>query len=141
MTEISIYQFVKEKLIIHGVENTPDGQLTLTDLKLFSLFVDLERAARESSFDAVQSASSNIEKYLSSLEKRQLIAFVYMYFRFSNFTPSRILLDEHLEDGGVRKCNEFKRQISDEEALIGLWASVKYHQVGERLLGVVYSRS
>ncbi|MCI5084439.1 MAG: hypothetical protein MRY67_00860, partial [Rhodovulum sp.] len=76
MTEASIYQFVKDKLITHGVDRTSDGRLTLTDQKLFSLFVDLERAARESSFDAVQSASFRIEEYLSSLEKRQLIAFV-----------------------------------------------------------------
>ena len=67
MTEVAIYQFVKEKLINHGVDKTLDGQLTLTDQKLFSLFVNLERATRESSFDAVQSASSRIEEYLSSL--------------------------------------------------------------------------
>ena len=141
MSEISIYQFVKEKLITHGVDKTPDGRLALTDQKLFSLFIDLERAAREGSFDTVQSASFRIEEYLSSLTKRQLMAFVYMYLKFSDFTPKRTLLDEHLEDGGVRKCKEYRRQVSDEETLIGLWASVKYDQEGERLLRVVYSES
>lgn len=141
MTEVSIYQFVKDKLTTHGVDKTPDGRLTLTDQKLFSLFVDLERAVRESSFDAVQSASFRIEEYLSTLEKRQLMAFVYMYLRFSDFTPKRTLLEEPLEDGGVRKCTEYRRQVTDEEALIGLWARVKHDQVGERLLRVVYSDS
>lgn len=140
MTEVSIYQFVKDKLITHGVDRTPDGRLTLTDQKLFSLFVDLERATRESNFDAVLSASFRIEEYLSSLGKRQMMVFVYVYLRFSDFTP-KTLLDEPLEDGGVRKCKEYRRQVSDEEVLIGLWAKVKYDQVGERLLRVVYSKS
>ncbi|MCI5086749.1 MAG: hypothetical protein MRY67_12590, partial [Rhodovulum sp.] len=69
------------------------------------------------------------------------IAFVYMYLKFSDLTPRRTLLDEPLEDGGVRKCTEYRRHVSDEEALIGLWATVKYDHEGERLLRVIYSAS
>jgi hypothetical protein len=106
---------------------------------LFSLFVELERAARQGSFDAVQTAALKIENYLVSIEKRQLMAFAYMYLRFSEFTPKRIRADEHLPDGCVRKSKDFPRQVSDEEMLIGLWARVKYDQEGEKILRVVYA--
>jgi hypothetical protein len=139
MINVSIYQFVKDKLLTHGVEKTEDGLMTLNDQKLFSLFVDLERAARESSFDEVQTATMAIESYLISVGKRQLMVFAYMYLRFSDFTPKRTMPDEHLNDGRVRKSKEFLRQVSNEEMLIGLWATVKYETEGERFLGVVYS--
>ncbi|MBR9844173.1 MAG: hypothetical protein GYB25_13515 [Rhodobacteraceae bacterium] len=141
MAKTSIYQFVKEKLITHGVKNTNDGLLTLTDQKLFSLFVDLERAKRNKSFDAVQSASLDIEKYLISLKKRQLLAFVYLYLRFSDLTPERTELDELLPDGKIRKSSVFSNKLTDEEMLIGLWAKVKDDQLGERLLRIVYAGS
>lgn len=141
MAKTSIYQFVKEKLITHGVKNTNDGLVTLTDQKLFSLFVDLERAKRNNSFDAVQSASLDIEKYLISLKKRQLLAFVYLYLRFSDLTPERTELDELLPDGKIRKSSVFSNKLTDEEMLIGLWAKVKYDQLGERLLRIVYAGS
>ncbi|MGB5871869.1 MAG: hypothetical protein WBH04_16890, partial [Albidovulum sp.] len=121
------------------VEKSRDGRLTLDDKKLFSLFVQLERAARESCFAAVQSAAFNIERYLSFIEKRQLMGFVYLYPEFSDYTPKGTLADESLEGGGVRKCKEYRRPVSDEEVLIGLWASLKYDQEGEKLLRVVYS--
>ena len=139
MKQVSIYQFTKDKLLAHGVEKTEDGLLTLNDQKLFSLFVDLERAARESSFDEVQTATIAIESYLVSVGKLQLMAFAYMYLRFSDFTPSRTISDEHLDDGGVRKSKEFLRQVSNEEMLIGLWATVKYEAEGKKFLRVVYS--
>lgn len=139
MAQVPIYQFVKEKLVTHGVKNTADGLLTLCDQKLFSLFVDLERAARESSFDGVQSAAQEIENYLVSIDKRQLMAFTYMYLRFSDFTPKLIEADEHMPDGRVKKCNEYLRQVSEEEILIGLWARVKYDQEGEAFLRIVYA--
>lgn len=141
MDEASIYHFVKQKLITHGVENTACGRLTLNDQNLFSLFVRLERETRYCSFDAVRSVAMEIEDYLLSREKHQLMAFVYMYLKFSDLTPKRTLWTEHLEDGCVRTCVEYQRQISDEEALIGLWASVKFDQVGKDLLRVVYSES
>lgn len=139
MSTASTYQFVKDKLATHGVEKTEDGFLTLSDQRLFSLFVELERAARQGSFDTVQAAALKIENYLISIEKRQLMAFVYMYLRFSEFTPKRNRVDEHLPDGCVRKSYDFSRQVSDEERLIGLWASVKYKQEGEKFLRVVYT--
>jgi len=141
MTKASIYQFVKDKLITHGVEKTKGGLLILSDQKLFSLFVYLERAARNCSFDAVQSAAKEIEKYLISIEKRELMAFTYMYLRFSDFTPKVTKADEHLQNGRVRKSKEFLRQVTDEEVLIGLWATVKYDQEGEKFLRLVYATS
>ncbi|KPA23081.1 hypothetical protein shim_13750 [Shimia sp. SK013] len=139
MATVPIYQFVKDKLMAHGVERTVDGQLTLNDQKLFALFVKLERAARDNRFDPVQSAALDIENYLISIGKRQLMAFVYLYLRFSDFTPKRTNADEYLESGWVRKSQDFLRQVSDEEMLIGLWAKVKYEQEGEKFLRVVYS--
>jgi len=141
MTETSIYQFVKDKLVTHGVEKTKSGLLTLNDQKLFLLFVELERAVRESSFDAVQFAALEIENYLISIEKRQLIAFVYLYLKFSGFTPIKTELDEQLPDGNIRKSKVFSSSVTDDEILIGLWARVKYKQVGERLLGIIYAEA
>jgi len=53
------------------------------------------------------------------------MASAYIYLGFFDFTPKRIHKDEPLEDGGVRKCKEYRRQVSDEEVRIGLWARVK----------------
>ena len=139
MNNAAIYQFVKDKLTSHGVQKTEDGLLTLNDQKLFALFVKLERAARNGSFDSVQRATCEIENYLISIEKRQLIAFAYMYLMFSDFTPKLTRLDEHLPDGRVRKSKDFMRQVSDEEMLIGLWATVKYKKEGKRFLRTVYA--
>ncbi len=44
------------------------------------------------------------------------MAVAYLYLGFFDSTPKRTLIDEHLEDGGVRKCKEYRRQVSDEEA-------------------------
>lgn len=141
MSKDSIYQFVKKKLIIHGVENTNCGLTILKDNRLFLLFVKLEREVRKGGFDAVQSATLEIENYLISVEKRQLMAFAYLYLLFSDFAPNLTERDEQLPDGGIRKSKVFASNITDEEKLIGLWASVKYEQVGKRLLGVVYADS
>ncbi|MBV1866312.1 MAG: hypothetical protein KUG69_00160 [Marinosulfonomonas sp.] len=141
MTDASIYQIVKDKLIAHGVERTNDGLLTLNDQELFSLFVDLERAARDSSFDAVLSAAAALENYLVSIGKHQLMAFTYMYLKFSDFSPKVTGVDEDLHNGRIRKCQEFSKPVSDEERLIGLWATVKFHQVGRSLLRAVYNTS
>lgn len=139
MTESSIYQRVKAKLITHGVEKTKGGRLVLSDQRLFSLFVALERAMRSNSFDAVQLATNEIDCYLASLGKRQLMAFAYLYVRFSDFTPRATLADEHLPDGKVRKCATYATNVTNEQILIGLWARVKYDEVGERLLRAVYA--
>ncbi|MDC0737991.1 hypothetical protein N6L24_06850 [Cognatishimia sp. SS12] len=71
----------------------------MTEQKLFFCSLILS-AAREGSFDAVQSSSFRNVEYLSSFEKRQLKAFVYMDLKFSDVTPKRTLLDVPLEDGG-----------------------------------------
>ena len=135
----SIYQFVKKKLITHGVDRTSNGQLTLDDQSLFSLFVDLERSARLSSFDSVHNAAGEIEKYLITIGKRHLMAFVYLYLRHNKFTPKITERDEYLEDGKIRKSYIFLNEVSDEERLIGLWSKVKFDQIGETMLRTVYA--
>jgi len=137
MDTSSIYHFVREKLATHGVEKTAVGALTISDQKLLLLFVELERAVREVSFDAVQSAAVEIENYLSSIDKRELMAFTYLYLKFSDFTPKLTELDEKLPDGSIRKSRVYRRNVTDEEMLIGLWARVKYDQIGERYLRIV----
>ncbi len=139
MSDSSIYEAVKSKLITHGVDRTVDGRLTLNDARLFSLFVQLERVKRMGSFDGVLEACAEIEAYLALLGKRQLIVFAYMYLKFSELTPCTHELDETLPHGKVRKSGIFDRAISDEERLIGLWASVKYESVGQHLLRLVYA--
>lgn len=139
MSTPSIYQFVENKLVKHGVEKTKDGLLILSDKDLFKLFVDLERAARAANFDRVQSATHAIENHVVSMGKRHLMAFVHMYIRFSECSPKRTEADEYLADGSVRKSMVFARAVSDEERLIGLWARVKEKQQGEAFLRVVYA--
>lgn len=139
MSDSSIYEAVKSKLITHGVDRTVDGRRTLNDARLFSLFVQLERVKRMASFDGVLEVCAEIEAYLTLLEKRQLIVFAYMYLSFSDLTPRKRECDVTLQDGAVRKSIIFDRAISDEEQLIGLWASVKYRSVGDHLLRQVYA--
>ncbi len=139
MIESSIYQFVRDKLVTHGVNNTDDGSLTLNDKPLFSLFVNLERSKRASDFDSVLSTANEIETHLISINKRQVMVFVYLYLKFSVFTPKLREADEIQANGSVKKSSIFRRDISDEEMLIGLWATVKYGQIGEKYLRVVYA--
>ena len=139
MNDSSIYEAVRSMLITHGADCTADGRRTLNDARLFSLFVQLERVKRIASFDGVLEVVTKIEAHIALLEKRQLIIFAYMYLKFSELTPCRHELDETLPDGKTRKSNIFDRAISDEERLIGLWASVKYEGVGEHLLRLVYT--
>ncbi|MFT5271524.1 MAG: hypothetical protein ACI85V_001542 [bacterium] len=139
MTEQSIYQFVKDKLVTHGVMKTEDGLITVNNKVLFKMFVRLERSKREANFDSVLAVSAEIENYLISIGKRQVMAFVYMYLHFSDLTVNRWDLDEVLPDGRVRKSGVFVRDVSDQERLIGLWATVKYHQTGEKYRQLVYA--
>ena len=137
----SIYQFVKEKLITHGADRTNVGLMMLNDKTLFNLFVALERSSRLSCFESVHSAASEIENYLISIGKRHLMVFVYLYLRHNRFTPNFTERDETLENGNIRKSYIFQSNVSDEERLIGLWAKVKYKQVGPTMLRTVYAES
>ncbi|NNE89144.1 MAG: hypothetical protein HKN27_13800 [Silicimonas sp.] len=139
MMEQSIYQLVKDKLITHGVKKSDSGGLTLSDKKLFALFVDLERARQAGSFAAVTAAVQDIETYLLSINKQHLMAFAYMYLRFSDLTPKRVKLDEEPGDGTFIKSQVYTRDLTDEEILIGLWAKVKYEGEGEAFLRIVYA--
>jgi len=139
MTKDSIYQYVRDKLLTHGVEKTKNGRLILSDQKLFSLFVGLERAKRSGSFDAVQAVTGAIESYLTPLNKKHLIAFAYLYLRFSDFTPKQLEPDERLPDGRVRKSAIFTIDVTDEQMLIWLWARVKFDEFGKHFLRAVYA--
>lgn len=139
MIKASIYQFVKDKLITHGVENTKGGLLILSDQKLLLLFVKLERAVRDSSFDASVSAALEIENYLISIEKQQLMAFTYLYLMFSDITSKLTELDKQLPEVTIQESKVVLRNVTNEETLIRLWGQVKYEQIGERLLEVVYA--
>jgi hypothetical protein len=139
MNDSSIHEAVRAKLIMHGADRTIDGRLTLNDAVLFSLFVQLERAKRLTSFDAVLEVVTKVETYVALLEKRQLVVFAYMYLHFSELAPCQQGPDETLPNGKIRKSAVFDRPISDEERLIGLWASVKWVGVGERFLRLIYA--
>jgi hypothetical protein len=141
MSDSSIYEAVKTKLITHGVSSTADGRRTLNDARLFLLFVQLERAKRLAGFDGVLDACQKLETYLSLIGQQKLIVFAYMYLRFSELTPNKHELDETLQDGKVRKSAVYARAISDEERLIGLWATVKYEAVGTHLLRLIHATS
>lgn len=80
-TTPSIYVFVKKKLLGHGVCNTPDGRLILSDKELLLNFVKLERVSRLGCFDSVQSAVSDIANYTKAIGKQHLVLFAYMYLK------------------------------------------------------------
>ena len=67
------------------------------------------------------------------------MAFTYMYLHFSDFTPVRTEVDEYLEDGWIKKSKVFRNNVSDEEMLIGLWATVQYELVGQAFLRIKYA--
>lgn len=135
-----IYENVKEKLVTHGVTRTEEGALILSDQKLFSLFVALERARQASSFRAVQAAVQKIDDHLGIQGKRHLLAFAYMYLRFSDLTPRTREPDRRLENGNIRKTMVFERKITQEEQLIGLWAEVQFENEGRSMLRVIYAK-
>jgi uncharacterized membrane protein len=137
---LSIYLATRKKLISHGVKNTPDGNLTLTDKGLFLLFVRLERAQRSKSFEAVQAAVQAIESYTQSIGKQYLTLFAYMYIYFSDGTPKLTKFDEILEDGGVRKTKEYRRAVTDEEIVISAWAALKFNRYRDSFFRALYSR-
>lgn len=137
---LSIYLATKKKLISHGVKNTPDGNLTLTDKGLFLRFVRLERAQRSKSFEAVQEAVQAIEIYTESIGKRYLALFAYMYIYFSDGTPKLTRPDEILKDGGVRKTKEYRRAVTDEEIVISAWAALKFDRYRDGFFRALYSR-
>ena len=118
--------------------NTRDGLLTLDDKVLFKLFIRLERSVRGSDFDEILKIAQEIEEYLLQIRKHQIMAFVYLYLKFGRFTPHITEREELLDDQGIKKSYIFRSDISEEERLIGLWANVKYEQVGQRMLRVVY---
>ena len=138
MTGPSIYDQVRAKLLTLGVSNAPTATPLLEDPGLLKLLVALERALQAASFSEVQAAVSEIEAQLDSIGKRPLLVFAYMYLRFSDLTPKIREPDAPLQDGRVRKSAVFTRDLSDEELLIGLWATVQYDRDGAQMLRWVY---
>ncbi|TBF89117.1 hypothetical protein [Rhizobium leguminosarum] len=134
----SIYEFVKKKLISHGVSQTPDGLVTLENKLLFLDFVQLERAVRNANFDAVQSAVKRIDERVRSLGKRHLIVFAYLYLFFSDGTPERTHTDTK-DDGVVLRSVEYRRAVTPEERLIADWGSLWFERCGKSLLRAVYA--
>ena len=118
----SIYHFVKQKLLSHGVRNTADGTLAITDRRLFLDFVRLERAVRLDDFATVQSAVAMLEERCLSMGKRHISLFAYMYLKFSDTSPKFTHLDFDLEEGGVRRTVDYRRRTSSTERLIYEWA-------------------
>ncbi|RUU53350.1 hypothetical protein [Mesorhizobium sp. M2C.T.Ca.TU.002.02.1.1] len=136
---LSIYLATRKKLVSHGVRDTRDGNLTLTDRDLFVRFVKLERAQRLKSFEAVQAAVQSIEAYTNSIGKRYLALFAYMYLRFSDGTPKMTEADEALESGGVRKIKEYRRAVTDEEIVIAAWGTVQFNRYENGFFRALYA--
>ncbi len=80
---MSIYSFTKQRLINLGVDSTAVTVLTLTNKKLFLLFVNLERACRSKDFDSVYNRVREIDEYTKTIGKRELLYFAYRYLRFT----------------------------------------------------------
>ncbi|TIS98970.1 hypothetical protein [Mesorhizobium sp.] len=134
----SIYRFVKQKLLSHGVRNTADGNLAITDRRLFLDFVCLERAVRLQDFATVQSAVVAIENRCLSMGKRHIVVFAYMYLRFSDATPKLTHLDIEPEEGGVRRTVDYRRRVSSTERLVGEWATVWYDRYSKSFFRALY---
>ncbi|MEH3144418.1 MAG: hypothetical protein PGN34_03510 [Methylobacterium frigidaeris] len=136
-----LYEHVRAKLIRHGVENSEDGRLVLTDKRLFLRFVGLERAVRDGSFDAIRARVDNIERYANTIEHRQVTFFAYMYLSLSYLAPRRYHLSMNNSNGTIRKCLDYDREVSDEERLIGDWARILYHKFSKHYFRAIYKGS
>ena len=135
----SIYEFVRTKLISHGVDRTPDGLITLEDKQLFLSYVQLERAVRIADFNAVQSAVRRIDERIRSLGKRHLIVFAYLYLFISDGTPKMSHADITKDDGSVLRSVEYRRAVTPEERLIADWGRLWFERFGNSLLRAVYA--
>lgn len=137
----SIYKFVKSKLLGHGVRNTSDGQIIITDRALFLDFVRLERAVRLQDLNAVQSAVRLIEIRTSAMSKRHLLLFAYMYLRFSDGNPYVTHPDIVLAGGEIRRTVDYRRKVSQAERLICEWADDWCNRYSESYFRALYSSS
>lgn len=135
---MSIYEFTKRKLISHGVQNTDDGKLTLSDKALFLLFVKLERARQTSDFEAIRLAVSRIENHVKEIGKHHLVLFGYMYIRFSTFTPKQLKYDYPSDKPGVTYSKYYERDLSGEEIAIGEWALAMCHRYERSMFRAIY---
>lgn len=135
----SIYEFVKQKLISHGVDRTQDGLVTIENKYLFLGFVHLERAVRIADFDAVQCRVKIIDERACSLGKRHLIVFAYMYLYFSDGTPKKTHAEITTDDGTVLRSAEYRRAVTLEERLIADWGRLLFERCGDSLLRAVYA--
>jgi hypothetical protein len=133
--DISIYKFTKQRLLL---KNTKGGKFIPSDKKLLLLFVKLERALRDNSFDAVQNAVYSIENYLITLNKRHLVIIAYSWVFFTDRTPNVTERDEILNNGDIRKSYVYKRLVNNEEIAISAWARIKYFQNSKYFLKIMH---
>lgn len=133
----SIYFSVKQKLIGHGAHKSRDGRIVFQDRCVFLKFVRLERAIRAADFEAVQSTVNELEEYVSSLGKRHLVVFAYMYIRFSDGSPKRGKITRE-EDESVVISHTYRRSVTEGERLIADWGRHMYFWLGHDLLRLVY---
>lgn len=136
-----LYDYVRAKLIRHGVENSEDGRLILADKRLFLRFVGLERAVRDGSFDAVRARVDDIERHAIAIGRRQVAFFACMYLSLSYLAPRRYHLSTANPDGTLRTCLDYDSEVSDEERLIGDWARIVYHKFSKYYLRAIYKGS
>ena len=135
---LPLYKFVREKLVSHGVDRSPDGQITISDKHVFLRFVRLERAIRTSDFTAAQVALNDLEAYLILLGKRHVIVFAYMYLEFSTGGPKRTRETQN-EDGGVLRSIEYRCPTTLDQRIIADWGRWLFEQSGYAMLRVVYA--
>ncbi|MBA8835207.1 hypothetical protein GGE39_005171 [Rhizobium leguminosarum] len=138
---MSIYTFTRQKLQTHGVQDSPDGRIVLSDKRLFLLFVRLERARRLADICIIQSNVEQIALYCKSIGKPHLSIFAYMYILFSDFTPKFTHLGELLPDTLVRYKKDYERSVSQEEIAIGEWALAMYEKYERHFFSAVYRSS
>lgn len=135
---VSIYAFVREKLVSHGAKKSPDGQITIANKRAFLHFVRLERAVRNSDFDAAQSALHATEAYLNLLGKRHLIVFAYLYLKFTAGGPKRTQ-EIKLEGGSILRSVEYRYAATSEQRIIAELGALYFERSGKAMLRIVYA--
>ena len=134
---MSIYAHTKCRLQSHSVEKTADGRLTLSDHRLFLLFVNLERGVRAKDFAYAQSAVDALKVYLEGINKRHLLVFAYMYLGFS-FGGSSLQI-ENGPEGKMTRTKTFQRHLCEDEILIKEWAWLMFKRCErQHFFSIVY---
>lgn len=137
---MSIYEFTKQKLYTHGVQNSANGRVILNDKRLFLLFVKLERARRLADFCSVHSCVEEIGAYTKKIGKGHLLIFAFLYIEFTDLTPRVTQRSIQLENGDVRYTKDYERALSQSEIAIGEWATAMYARYERYFFRAIYSK-